>query len=220
MICAINFGTAGRVNAPPFLTPPTLSEADMADTPNIIVEWRPVVGIPGYDVSNTGQVRSLRTHYHRNGSLVPMQPRILKPLIRRSVTGRPTGMSLSISIDAKKEDRYVHRMVLEAFIGPCPMGHECCHGDGDPTNNKLTNLRWDTRQSNNKDMDRHGTRIIPTKRLGEEHPCTVLTADEVRSILSIKEWKYGMGVYFARKLGVDGTVISRIRRGKTWGHLK
>lgn len=53
--------------------------------------------------------------------------------------------------------RLVHRLVLEAFVGPCPEGMEGCHGDGDPTNNSLGNLRWDTATSNQLDKVRHGT---------------------------------------------------------------
>jgi len=52
--------------------------------------------------------------------------------------------------------KLVHRLVLEAFAGPCPDGMEACHGDGDPTNNRRLNLRWDTRSSNQLDTVRHG----------------------------------------------------------------
>lgn len=36
----------------------------------------------------------------------------------------------------------VHRLVLEAFVGPCPEGFECDHSNRDRHNNALTNLRW------------------------------------------------------------------------------
>ena len=60
--------------------------------------------------------------------------------------------------DGTKCSRHVHRLVLEAFLGPCPPGLICCHNDGDPANNRLSNLRWDTYKSNSEDMLRHGTR--------------------------------------------------------------
>jgi len=31
-----------------------------------------------------------------------------------------------------------------------------CHGNGDPCDNRLANLRWDTPSSNSQDMLRHG----------------------------------------------------------------
>lgn len=48
------------------------------------------------------------------------------------------------------------RIVLIATIGPRPTpGHECCHWDGDPTNNRLDNLRWGTPEENQADSKRH-----------------------------------------------------------------
>jgi hypothetical protein len=58
----------------------------------------------------------------------------------------------------RKHTRHVHRIVLEAFVGPYPEGLECCHNDGDPANNRLDNLRWDTHQATMDDMLRNGTR--------------------------------------------------------------
>lgn len=51
----------------------------------------------------------------------------------------------------------VHRIVLEAWVGPCPAGLEGCHNDGDYTNNVLSNIRWDTRENNQLDKREHGT---------------------------------------------------------------
>lgn len=62
-----------------------------------------------------------------------------------------------IVILGRKNNALVHHLVLKAFVGPQPLGLECCHRDGDPANNEDTNLRWDTRQSNVHDMWRHGT---------------------------------------------------------------
>ncbi|AWN04235.1 HNH endonuclease [Gordonia phage Sour] len=50
----------------------------------------------------------------------------------------------------------VHRLVLEAFVGPCPEGQQACHADDDKTNNELTNLRWDSPSANAADMRRNG----------------------------------------------------------------
>ena len=37
----------------------------------------------------------------------------------------------------------VDRLVLSAFVGPCPPGMDAYHIDGNLENNKLSNLRWD-----------------------------------------------------------------------------
>lgn len=60
--------------------------------------------------------------------------------------------------DAKSKLIMVHRLVLEAFVGPCPDGLEGCHGNGIPDDNRLDNLRWDTHESNMADRDQTGQR--------------------------------------------------------------
>jgi hypothetical protein len=70
--------------------------------------------------------------------------------------------TVKLSRSGKVANQYVHRLVLAAFVGPCPPGNDACHGDGDPTNNRLTNLRWDTHRENMRDMVRH-------ERQGNQH---------------------------------------------------
>ncbi len=51
----------------------------------------------------------------------------------------------------------IHALVLETFVGPRPPGMMPCHSDGDPANNRLDNLRWDTMSANMHDAVHHGT---------------------------------------------------------------
>lgn len=116
-------------------------------------EWRPVVGYEGlYEVSDTGKVRSVpRVIEGKDGRLIfyrnykEIRPRV-KPSGHHRVGLRRNG---------DLEHRYVHRMVLESFIGPCPEGMVACHYDDDPTNNAVINLRWDTFASNQLDAVRN-----------------------------------------------------------------
>ena len=63
--------------------------------------------------------------------------------------GSKTGRGyLSVKINGKAY--YVHRLVLEAFVGPCPEGFECDHLDRNRRNNTLTNLRYCSRTDNNR----------------------------------------------------------------------
>lgn len=75
----------------------------------------------------------------------------------------------------------LHRLMLLAFVGPCPEGMECCHEDGDPTNNDLSNLRWGTHSSNGKDMVKHGNHYRPNTN-GEANGFAKLTEREVLEI--------------------------------------
>ena len=104
--------------------------------------WRLVVGYEGlYEVSDLGRVRSLR-----KGRLLALNSGS-RGYVARTLVGA----------DGKKRYTNVHRLVLEAFVGLCPDGFECCHNERDPTNNRLTNLRWDSRASNALDKVEHGT---------------------------------------------------------------
>ena len=66
-------------------------------------------------------------------------------------------LSVVLSKDGKQYTRRVHRLMLETFVGPCPEGMECCHNDGNPKNNLLSNLRWDTHKNNMQDAVKQGT---------------------------------------------------------------
>lgn len=57
----------------------------------------------------------------------------------------------------RKRQTSVHRIILETFVGPCPPRMLCCHApDTNPTNNRLSNLRWDTHLANSRDRKKHG----------------------------------------------------------------
>ena len=114
--------------------------------------WRPVRGHEAtYEVSNHGRVRSVdRTITDKHGNRRRHSGRVLK------LATSPTG-HLKVNLGLDNPAKLVHRIVLEAFVGPAPEKHECCHRDGNPANNHLENLRWDTRAENNFDRVRHGT---------------------------------------------------------------
>ena len=118
-------------------------------------QWRPVVGYEGiYEVSDHGRVRSLdRIKVRRDGVKVSVSGRALSPTPRRDCG------HLQIHLygpDGAMRTVRVHQLVLEAFVGPCPEGLMACHWDDDPTNNHVSNLRWDTHQSNMRDRVRNG----------------------------------------------------------------
>jgi hypothetical protein len=51
----------------------------------------------------------------------------------------------------------VHTLVLKAFTGPRPLGMDGCHNEDNLADNRISNLRWDTRRENALDTQRHGT---------------------------------------------------------------
>lgn len=112
--------------------------------------WLPVPGYEGlYEVSDRGRVQSL-PRVDRRGRRV--KGRFL------SIMTHPSGhQHVKLSRDGSHQHGRVHRLVLTAFVGAPPEGHEALHGDGNPANNDLGNLRWGTRSENLRDSVRHGT---------------------------------------------------------------
>ena len=115
--------------------------------------WKPVPGYEGfYSVSDLGRVRSdKRTIVDKNGHSRKMPEIILTP--EKKSSGHLT-VCLCKNHDQTK--RYVHRIVLEAFIGEAPAGMQACHWNDDKEDNRLENLRWGTPNENMFDRVRNG----------------------------------------------------------------
>lgn len=120
--------------------------------------WAWVAGYEGlYRVNNRGDVWSLPRATTRGG--------ILKHVITKA-----NGYHwVSPSMNGAQRPREVHKIVMEAFVGPCPEGLEVRHLDGDPGNNCWApgseeetvaaggNLIYGTHSENMQDKHRHGT---------------------------------------------------------------
>lgn len=157
--------------------------------------WRSI-GESGYDVSDLGRVRNASTG------------RVLKP---RPMPNR--GGHLQVQLGRAGGNRYVHALVLEAFVGPRPDGLVCRHEDGDPTNNRVGNLSWGTVPENHGDTIRHGR----TTR-GEKDAQAKLTESDVRAIRAARADGVPLKA-LAERYGVRESCISRAATGKRWGHL-
>ncbi|WP_370530824.1 NUMOD4 domain-containing protein [Mycobacterium paragordonae] len=114
-------------------------------------QWRDVPGFLGkYQVSDLGHVRSWA---QPNGNCpIPSTPRILKST--RNYKGYHV-VTLSDWAGSKKQYR-VHCLVLTAFKGDRPPGHQGAHQDDDKDNNELANLAWKTPGENIRDRSRNG----------------------------------------------------------------
>lgn len=137
----------------------------------VIEAWRPIPGFPGYEASDLGRVRS----WCRLG---PMHPAPTEPRIKSaSHTGRYLGVTLTRT-DGKKVRRYVHHVVLEAFVGPCPEGMEAAHDDDNPLHNALRNLAWKTHQANCDDRARNGGNCFGDRNGSRVHRERVQRGDQ------------------------------------------
>ena len=99
--------------------------------------WKDIKGYEGlYQISNVGRVKSLP----RNGTI--STEKILKPHITKN------HWYITLCKNSKCVNRYIHRLVAEAFI-PNPLHlPEVNHIDQNPANNVSANLEWCTSKYN------------------------------------------------------------------------
>jgi hypothetical protein len=110
--------------------------------------WHPIEGAEGYEVSNLGRVRVTR--------------------YLQTARGGSNGYR-TVTLPGRKQ-RYVHRLVAEAFVGNPDNLPEVNHIDSDPGNAAASNLEWVDSSQNKLHAIKYGNR----KRN--------LTADQVRDI--------------------------------------
>ncbi len=173
--------------------------------------WQDIQDFEGlYSVSNYGRVRSYpRDRRGRSGSSRRIPSRIL--------VGSPAGkgyLSVTLVKEGRNHYRYVHHLVLEAFVGPCPDEMETCHEDGDRRNNRVANLRWDTHAKNIDDKKIHGTQTR-----GEKHH-TSKVSDEIVIEIRRKRSDGAKLTSLEAEYGLSQAQLSRICNKKRWTHLE
>ena len=168
--------------------------------------WRPVPGWEGcYEVSDQGRVRGL-SRTDARGRCWP--GRIMAGSRDRS----DWYVKVTLTFGRRRESRYVHRLVGEAFLGPCPHGGEVNHRDGDKTNNSVTNLEYVSHLDNGRHAGETGL-----LRHGNDHHARRLTPFKVQMILLLNG-RVGIRT-LGRWFGVDPSTIKAVRKGRTWTHV-
>ena len=123
------------------------------------IEYRSINGFPGYRVGNDGSVWfAWRTC--RAGRVLTDRWKLMKQGTHEKGYRY---VNLTPPEGGKYKTFRVHRLVLGAFIGPCPEGMECRHLNGNRQDNTLGNLAWGTKVENTDDCRRHGS-YSTTKR--------------------------------------------------------
>lgn len=125
-----------------------------------MAEWRPLPCRPDcYEVSDAGMVRSIdRIVLTANGRREPRRGKLLKQALTHY-----GHLRVYLYVDGKNVTRLVHQLVLEAFVGPRPVGLDTRHRNGDPTDNRLENLVYGTRRENTLDKINHGNHPLANR---------------------------------------------------------
>lgn len=124
-------------------------------------EWRPVPTWEGYyEVTDLGFVRSLPRIVKTRGTGTRLNPgRVLSPSYSNS-GGYPL---VILTLGERREGRYVHDLVMRAFVGEPEPGQEVRHLDGNASSAALWDadgnrrLAYGTSGENKDDQVRHGT---------------------------------------------------------------
>jgi hypothetical protein len=163
-----------------------------------IPEW------PGYCISECGELYSCRT----NGKDRPWHWRRRIPYLNRDGY-------LEMHLQAKEKEKIVrvHTLVLIAFVGPCPPGFQACHNNGNRLDNRVSNLRWDTQQSNIDDRGQHGN-----SPRGERHGNSKLTAEQVVEMRKLRSEGLPLAE-IAKRFSVHSAHAGKVISGVCWGHV-
>ena len=151
------------------------------------MKWLPITEFPNYEISDAGIVRRIDTQ---------------KVIAQNTKRGKHPYKRVHLSHEGVSKYVLVHRLVLLAFVGPCPEGMQTLHKDDDPSNNNLSNLEWGTPKRNHETID----------RTGENNGRSKLTPEDVIAIRASTE----LHTVLADLYGVAAGYISQIKKGKTW----
>ena len=169
--------------------------------------WRCIPWWP-YEVSNTGQVRNVRT-----GRILKQDP------------AKGGYLRVTLAWNGEVCRFMVNRLVCEAFHGPAPTPeHQARHLDGDATSNSSGNLCWGTRSENEQDKRRHGT-----YQAREKNPFARLTENDVSAIraryaaslaqrrsLGFQQVEHGLLIRLAEEMNVSVTCIKFVVYRRNW----
>lgn len=172
------------------------------------VEYRDISGFPGYRIGNDGSVWSSRPYGNRNRP--PAEWRRVQSHVKRHGYSDVTIRNAS----SKPHTLLVHRLVLQAFCGPCPDGCECRHLDGNRTHNAFANLAWGTATENAFDRRSHGTAVV-----GVKSNFAKLTESGVREIRNLYSQGRCTQTELAKAYCITQANISEIVRRNTWQHV-
>jgi hypothetical protein len=174
--------------------------------------WKTLPEYDSYQVSNLGRIASAgRVVNSVQGS---RRTSYGCSIIKSTDNGRGYKL-VTIQVNMRRKNFYVHRLVAAAFLPNPENKKEVNHIDGDKANNRASNLEWATRLENIQHAKINGLSPI-----GESTGMAKLTESNVIEILdALKENPQLNKTALGRKFGVNCTAIIKISKGQRWKHI-
>lgn len=162
--------------------------------------WKPLPGHPEYEVSDTGLVVRV----------APARTRTV-PYVLIGHVSKKGYKFYKLQVGKRKVKYTVSRLVLLAWVGPPERDdYYACHNDGNPRNNNLSNLRWDTPAGNAADKNKHGTSLH-----GDRNGRVKMTWEKVRNLRMDHENGH-TGAELSRKYNLAITQTYEIIHKESW----
>jgi hypothetical protein len=153
-----------------------------------------------YQVSNLGRIRSMHSKWNNSGD---------KILCGRLHEGY---YKIVLTKDGKASQKFIHRLIAEAFI-PNPHNKPCInHINGIKTDNSIENLEWVTIQENCQHA--HNTGLQPSRK-GGNNPWSKLNSGQVLEIFHSTRSNREI----AEQYNITRDAVSLIKTGKNWSHV-
>ncbi len=171
--------------------------------------WKDIPKYEGiYQASNLGRIKSL-ARQDRRGHGWPTK--ILKPDATRNGY-----LQVLLSRDGVITKKYVHHLILEVFVGPCPPGKQRNHINGDKADNSIGNLEYCTGSENHF----HSYRVLGKQAAkGSKQGGAKLNEEQVQAIRRLHAAKQATGQELAKMFNISESSISAIVLRQRWKHL-
>ena len=168
------------------------------------METRPVPSALGYAATACGQIIS----YHR------LEPFALKQ------ANHPQGYKkVCLKTENGIKNKLVHRLIMEAWVGPCPEGCVTNHKNGNKTDNRVENLEYCTQRENMIHSCLYGLSPKPPTTRGSKCRLAKLTEEKILAMRSEVDRKPGYLKRLSELYGVTPSTISKILRRTIWTHI-
>ena len=161
------------------------------DDPKEIQVWKAIPEF-GVEVSSFGNVRNGATG----------------KTLRPAFTGKGY-----LRVNFNRRILLIHRLVLHAFVGPCPKGYEVNHINNVPSDNRLANLEYVTSSGNTLHAVKCGRWPIGSKRWNSK-----LNEDLFRRIRQMSA--EGKSIQeIADHFGLNFTTTYHVVKRHNWKHV-